>query len=295
MEKRVFFRSPWLPYVLVAPQLAITVIFFFWPGGPGAVVRVPAPGRLRVECRVRRAGQFPRPVQRQRLPGIVPGHGACFRCWWRWAASSLALLLAVMADRVINGALAYNTLLIWPYAVAPAVAAVLWVFLFAPSIGIVTLRAARLGIDWNYLLNGGQAMTLVVIAAVWKQISYNFLFFLAGLQSIPQIADRGGGDRRRRAAPALLDDRVPAAVADHVLPAGRQHRLRLLRHLRRDRRHDAGRPGRGRRRSWSTRCYEDGVKAARPGRLVGAVGDPDGDRHQAHRDPVPLRRKRVKY
>ena len=91
-----------------------------------------------------------------------------------------------MADRVVRGALVYRTLLIWPYAVAPEVAGVLWAFIFAPSIGIVSYVLRRWGIDWNWVLRGDQAMLLVVIASVWKQISYNFLFFLAGLQSIPR-------------------------------------------------------------------------------------------------------------
>jgi sn-glycerol 3-phosphate transport system permease protein len=99
---------------------------------------------------------------------------------------SIALLLAVMADRVTRGATIYKTLLIWPYAVAPAVAGVLWLFMFAPSVGIVSYALRALGFEWNHLLNGTHAMALIVMAAVWKQISYNFLFFLAGLQSIPK-------------------------------------------------------------------------------------------------------------
>lgn len=99
---------------------------------------------------------------------------------------SISLLLAVFADRVVKGALAYRTLLIWPYAVAPAVAGVLWLFMFAPSIGIVSFALRSFGFEWNHLLNSTHAMTLIVIASVWKQISYNFLFFLAGLQSIPK-------------------------------------------------------------------------------------------------------------
>jgi sn-glycerol 3-phosphate transport system permease protein len=99
---------------------------------------------------------------------------------------TVSLLLATMADRVVRGALAYKTLLIWPYAVAPAIAGVLWAFLFAPSIGIVTYLLRKMGVDWNWIIDGEQAMLLVVIAATWKQISYNFLFFLAGLQSIPR-------------------------------------------------------------------------------------------------------------
>src|SRR5207248_7704887 len=114
----------------------------------------------------------------------------------------VSLLLAAMADRVVRGALAYRTLLIWPYAVAPAVAGVLWAFMFAPSVGIVTYVLRRWGIDWNWILRGDQAMLLIVIASVWKQISYNFLFFLAGLQSIPRslveaAAIDGAGPARR--------------------------------------------------------------------------------------------------
>jgi sn-glycerol 3-phosphate transport system permease protein len=99
---------------------------------------------------------------------------------------SIALMLAVFADRVVRFASVYRTLLIWPYAVAPAVAGVLWLFMFAPSIGIVSTTLRSWGFEWNHLLNGSHAMTLVVMAAVWKQISYNFLFFLAGLQAIPK-------------------------------------------------------------------------------------------------------------
>jgi sn-glycerol 3-phosphate transport system permease protein len=99
---------------------------------------------------------------------------------------TVSLMLAVFADRVIKGAAVYKTLLIWPYAVAPAVAGVLWLFLFAPGMGIVAYALGKMGFEWNHLLNGTHAMTLVVLAAVWKQISYNFLFFLAGLQSIPK-------------------------------------------------------------------------------------------------------------
>jgi sn-glycerol 3-phosphate transport system permease protein len=99
---------------------------------------------------------------------------------------AISLLLAVMADHVVRGALAYKTLLIWPYAVAPAIAGILWAFIFAPSIGIATWYLRKLGVDWNWVIQGDQAMALIVIAATWKQVSYNFLFFLAGLQSIPK-------------------------------------------------------------------------------------------------------------
>jgi sn-glycerol 3-phosphate transport system permease protein len=115
---------------------------------------------------------------------------------------AISLLLATMADRAVRGALIYKTVLIWPYAVAAAVAGVLWAFMFAPSIGIVTYVLKGLGVDWNWIIKGDQAMLLIIIASVWKQISYNFLFFLAGLQSIPKslieaAAIDGAGPARR--------------------------------------------------------------------------------------------------
>src|SRR5439155_23567558 len=115
---------------------------------------------------------------------------------------ALSLMLAVFADRGVRGAAVYKTLLIWPYAVAPAIAGVLWMFLFNPTLGIVAYGLTRAGIEWNYLLNDTQALLLVVIAAIWKQTSYNFLFFLAGLQSIPKslleaAAIDGAGPLRR--------------------------------------------------------------------------------------------------
>jgi len=145
---------------------------------------------------------------------------------------ALSLVLAVFADRIIRGTLAYRTLLIVPYAVAPAVAGVWWVFMFSPSIGVVSyLLSHAFGFEWNHLLNSNHAMTLIVTAAVWKQISYNFLFFLAGHAIDSKIADRSGCDGRRVPVAALLDDPVPPVVPHHVFPAGHQHGVRLLRHL----------------------------------------------------------------
>jgi sn-glycerol 3-phosphate transport system permease protein len=185
MEKRVFFRSAWLPYLLVAPQLAITVIFFFWPAGQAlwfAFLRQDAFG-LQSEFAgldnfrdLLADSNYLQSFQVTAVFSVLVAVGGL----------SLALLLAVMADRVIKGALGYRTLLIWPYAVAPAIAGVLWGFMFAPSIGIVTYALKGFGVNFNWVLQGDQAMLLVVMASVWKQISYNFLFFLAGLQSIPK-------------------------------------------------------------------------------------------------------------
>jgi sn-glycerol 3-phosphate transport system permease protein len=201
MEKRVVFRSAWLPFALVAPQIAITVIFFFWP----AVQAVWYSFQLQ--------DAFGLQTEFVGLQNFADLFGdshyldsfkvtALFSVLVASIGIALSLLLATMADRVVRGALAYKTLLIWPYAVAPAVAGVLWAFIFAPSIGILTYLLKRLGIDWNWVLQGDQAMLLVVIASVWKQISYNFLFFLAGLQSIPKslieaAAIDGAGPTRR--------------------------------------------------------------------------------------------------
>lgn len=185
MDKRVVFRSAWLPYLLVAPQLLITIVFFFWPAAQAlwfAFLRQDAFG-LSSEFagldNFRDLFSDSNYLQSFEVTAVFSALVAA-------GGIAVALLLAVMADRVIRGALAYRTLLIWPYAVAPAIAGVLWGFLFAPSIGIVTYVLKGFGIDWNWVLQGGQAMLLVVIASIWNQIPYNFLFFLAGLQSIPR-------------------------------------------------------------------------------------------------------------
>jgi sn-glycerol 3-phosphate transport system permease protein len=201
MEKRVAFRSRWLPYLLVAPQLAITIIFFFWPAAQAlwfAFQRQDAFG-MNVEFAGLENFRYLMADQAYLQSFEVT---AIFSLLVAAGGIVIALLMAVMADRVVKGALVYRTLLIWPYAVAAAVAGVLWSFLFAPSIGIVTFVLKQAGIDWNWVLQGDQAMLLVVIASIWKQISYNFLFFLAGLQSIPRslieaAAIDGAGPLRR--------------------------------------------------------------------------------------------------
>ena len=185
VEKRVRFRSWWLPWVLVAPQLAVVLVFFFWPAGQALYQSVLQQDAFGISTEFVGLENF------QRLWNDAT-YVASFRTTAVFSllvasiGLGLALMLAVMADRVIKGATVYRTLLIWPYAVAPAVAGVLWLFMFAPSIGIVSYALRRFGIEWNHLLDSGHAMTLIVMAAVWKQISYNFLFFLAGLQSIPK-------------------------------------------------------------------------------------------------------------
>src|SRR5712671_2694310 len=185
MEKRVTFNERWLPYLLVAPQIVITLVFFFWPSGQAIWQS------LLVEDAFGGNSKF---VWFDNFLQLFsdPAYYASARVTVVFSALvasiglALSLLLAVMADRLIRGATVYKTFLIWPYAVAPAVAGVLWGFMFNPSVGVVSWMLQGLGIEFNYVSNGNQALLLVVIAAVWNQLSYNFLFFLAGLQSIPK-------------------------------------------------------------------------------------------------------------
>jgi len=201
VEKRVRFRSGWLPWALVAPQLAIVLVFFFWPAAQGLYFSVLQQDAFGTSVQFVGLENF-RALFRDESYLASFRITAVFSLLVAGLGLSLSLLLAVMADRVIKGAGGYKTLLIWPYAVAPAVAGVLWLFMFAPSIGVVTYALGRIGIPWNHLLNGTDALILVVAAAVWNQISYNFLFFLAGLQSIPKslieaAAIDGAGPWRR--------------------------------------------------------------------------------------------------
>ena len=201
MEKRVSFKSAWLPWVLLAPQVVVITVFFFWPAGQALLQSL------------QQQDAFGTSVQ---WVGLENFHNlwndasylesfqttAIFSALVAFFGLSLSLMLAVFADRVVKGVLAYRTLLIWPYAVAPAVAGVVWLFLFSPSIGIAAYWLRELGFEWNSLLNSNHAMALIVMAAVWKQFSYNFLFFVAGLQSIPRslieaAAIDGAGPWRR--------------------------------------------------------------------------------------------------
>ena len=168
IEKKVRFKSRWLPWVLLAPQLAIVLVFFFWPAGQAlyqSVLEEDAFGMSREFVGMQNfARLFNDPLYLESFQTT-----ALFSVLVVWRAASV-----------------YKTLLIWPYAVAPAVAGVLWLFLFASPMGVIAFALRWLGVDWNHLLDSRDAMTLIVVAAVWKQISYNFLFFLAGLQSIPK-------------------------------------------------------------------------------------------------------------
>jgi sn-glycerol 3-phosphate transport system permease protein len=185
MEKRVHIRSTWLPWLLLAPQATVIALFFFWPAAQALLQSFQVQDAFGTSTEWVGLDNFKRLFNDASYLGSFKTT-AVFSVLVAVLGIGLSLLLAIFADRVVRGAMFYKTLLIWPYAVAPAVAGVLWLFMFAPSVGIVSYLLRQWGFDWNHLLNGSQAMALIVMAAVWKHISYNFLFFLAGLQSIPK-------------------------------------------------------------------------------------------------------------
>ncbi|WP_067068523.1 sn-glycerol-3-phosphate ABC transporter permease UgpA [Roseateles chitosanitabidus] len=199
--KRVLFRSGFLPWLLLAPQALVIGLFFFWPAAQALLQSLQQQDAFGLSTEWVGLANFETLFSDS---GYLVSFKitAVFSVLVAVLGLGLSLLLATMANRVVRGAGLYKTLLIWPYAVAPAIAGVLWVFMFAPGIGVVAYGLSRLGVDWNHLLDANQAMALVVMAAVWKQVSYNFLFFLAGLQSIPKslieaAAIDGAGPWRR--------------------------------------------------------------------------------------------------
>lgn len=185
MQRRVIFDNKALPYLLLAPQVAVTLVFFLWPAAQAIWQSV------HVQDAFGLRSQF---VWFENFEMVLtdPNYAGTLRVTLVFSAAvtllsmGVALLLAVLADSGIRGAGVYKTLLIWPYALAPAVAAVLWMFIVNPDIGILGRALNAAGYAWDYRLNGGQALTLVILAASWKQVSYNFIFFLAGLQAIPR-------------------------------------------------------------------------------------------------------------
>ena len=185
MQRRVIFDNRALPYLLLTPQVAVTLIFFIWPAAQALWQSVHLQDAFGLRS------QF---VGLENFQAVLsdPNYLETVKTTIVFSASvtvlslASALGLAVMADSKIRAASAYKTLLIWPYALAPAVAAVLWMFIFNPDIGILGRALNNLGYAWDYRLNDGQALTMVILAASWKQVSYNFIFFLAGLQAIPR-------------------------------------------------------------------------------------------------------------
>ena len=200
-SRSAIFRGNGLAWLLMAPQLAIVLVFFFWPAGQALWQSLLSQDAFGTSVRFVGLENFER-LFADSLYLNAFKVTAVFSLLVAGLGLAIGLLLAAMADIVIRGTNFYRTLLILPYAVAPAVAGVLWLFLFAPVAGIVPRALAQAGYNWNHLLDSGDAMALIVMAAVWKQIPYNFLFFVAGLQSIPRslieaAAIDGAGPWRR--------------------------------------------------------------------------------------------------
>ncbi len=201
MTRRAIFPNRFLPYLLVAPQLAVVLIFFYWPAVQAVIQSMLRQDPFGLHTQFIWFDNFRRVL-------ADPFYLGSLRTTFLFSAAvvllamSAGLLLAVTADKQIRGGTIYKTLLVWPYAVAPAVAAALWLFIFHPNIGMLGRWLIRLGIPWDYALNGTHALLLVIIASAWKQVSYNFIFFLAGLQSIsPSVNEAaavdGAGGRQR--------------------------------------------------------------------------------------------------
>ena len=185
MEKRVRFPGWGLPWLLLAPQLLVIGVFFYWPAFQAVH------DAFFIQDAFGLSAEFVG-FENFRVVLTDPDYynslkvSVVFAVLVTVIGLVLSLTLAYFADRAIRLAMVFRTLLIWPYAVAPAIAGVLWIFMFDPSLGMLARGLQALGVSWNPRLNGNHAMLLVILAATWKQISYNFLFFLAGLQSIPK-------------------------------------------------------------------------------------------------------------
>ncbi len=201
MLKRVHFKPSYLPYLLVTPQIIVTLVFFFWPASQALYQSLLVEDAFGLSSKFVWFENFEDLFSDDLYFGAFK-RTAFFSFMVAASSMSIALVLAGMADRVVKATLAYRTMLIWPYAVAPVIAGALWLFMFDPTLGIIAYVLDAFGYDWNHKLNGGEAMFLVIVAAAWKQVSYNFLFFLAAMQSIPKslieaAAIDGAGPARR--------------------------------------------------------------------------------------------------
>ena len=201
MLKRVHYPRSLLPYLLVAPQVIITLVFFIWPASQALWQSLLIQDAFGLSTEFVWFENF-QALFADPLYLAAFKRTAFFSLAVAFVSMSYALILAGFADRVVRGATAYRTLLIWPYAIAPVLAGALWVFMFNPTLGILAYALEFLGYDWNHKVNGGQAMALVIMAAAWKQVAYNFLFYLAAMQSIPKsvveaAAIDGAGPMRR--------------------------------------------------------------------------------------------------
>ena len=201
MLKRVHFGPSLLPFALVAPQIIITVVSFIWPASQALYQSLLVEDAFGLSSEFVWFDNFVELFEDEHYLGAFQ-RTIFFSFSVAFLSMTFALTLAAMADRVIKGATTYRTLLIWPYAVAPVVSGALWVFMFDPTLGIFTYALGAMGYEWNHKLNGGEAMFLVIVASAWKQVAYNFLFFLAAMQSIPKslieaAAIDGAGPTRR--------------------------------------------------------------------------------------------------
>jgi len=201
MERRVYFNERLLPYLLVAPQLIITLVFFIWPASQALWQSMLLEDAFGLSTQFVWFDNFEELLHQAEYRESF-GVTIVFSIAVTALGLSVALFLAVAADWIVKGALAYRTMVIWPYAVAPAIAGVLWLFMLDPTNGALAAALKAMGYDWNHTLDGVDAFILVVLAATWKQVSYNFLFFLAGLQAIPKslieaAAIDGAGPLRR--------------------------------------------------------------------------------------------------
>ncbi len=188
MERRVVYRQRWLPYLLLLPQLAITLVFFIWPASQALWQSLLMEDPFGLATQFVGLRNFARLLADPEYLNSLKVT-AIFSSAVAFSGLLIALVLAAMVDFGLRAAgigQLYKTLLVWPYAVAPVLAGVLWLFMFSPAIGILAWLLGQMGYEWNHQLNGGQALFLVIVAATWKQISYNFLFFLAGMQAIPR-------------------------------------------------------------------------------------------------------------
>lgn len=185
MLKRVHFGPSILPFLLVAPQIAVTLVFFIWPASQALYQSFLLEDAFGLSSEFVAFENFAALWQDEHYLNSFK-RTAFFSFTVAFLAMFTALILAAMVDRIVKGVYVYRTLLIWPYAVAPVVAGALWVFMFDPTLGIFAYALNTIGYDWNHKLNGGEAMTLVILASTWKQIAYNFLFFVAAIQSIPR-------------------------------------------------------------------------------------------------------------
>lgn len=201
MTPRATFPHKILPYLLVAPQLAITFVFFYWPASQAVKQSLFRQDPFGLHSKFVGLANFKRVLTQPNYINSLEVT-VIFSVCTALISMAVALLLAVMAEKVVTGRGFYRTLMIWPYAVAPAIAGMLWLFMFNPYFGTLAFPLRSLGLRWDPLLNSWQAMVLLIAAASWKQVSYNFLFFVAGLQSIPKSlleasAIDGAGETRR--------------------------------------------------------------------------------------------------